>query len=300
MIAVNNFEDLISNKPEGSFVYHYLLKSYSYSSSGMRMNFGKRLKLTAGINSMGFNALQEVFLSGLQSFEFEYKNSQLGFYLGGEYTLHPNWYLSLAGHFIKGDYNYMAYTPDMMGMPDFSELSLDYNDYVFEGEIKHRFRTVQAGLSMNYSDLGDQTRFQPGIDITWYPAGNLNFYFNTHLDRLMPLDSVEEEDGWIFQGLAGFKIFSYLWMEAHAGVGRMTSWSEKSAYIVYNNQDPILQRVGGNLIIPDIINGLSLNFRYQLQQREHSWEIWDGNTIDEQISKKYLSNSIIGGLSWKF
>ncbi len=303
MVAMSGLDTLISYQPEGPMVDHYLLKNYSYVAGGLDFNFDERFALKVGINQMKFSALQEVSLMtqvGMQVFDFEHDNSQTGFYLGGEWTLNPNWYLGFAGHLIKGDYNSMDYISNaMMGQSQFNRIWFNYQDYVLEGSVKHRFRTVLAGFSASYFDLGDQPGVQTGLDLTWYPFGNLNLYLQAHSDRIMPLNTDEEEGTWVWQGLAGAKILPRLWIEAHAGAGQMAGWSEKSAYIVYNNQDPILLRSGLNLIVPDIVKGLSLTFRYQLQQREHSWDIYDlGDELSGTETEKYLSNSFIGGLSW--
>ncbi len=302
-VAMSGLDSLISYQPDGLKVDHYLLKKYSYVAGGLELNYGERFAMIMGLNQMKFSALQEVSLSsslGMQLYDSEYQNSQLGLYLGGEWTLNPNWYLGLAGHFIKGDFNYMDYKPAPMGMDQFTQERFEYKDFVVEGALKHRFRTVLAGLSASYYNLGNQPGVQTGLDLMWYPLGNLNLYLQAHTNRVIPLDTDEEEGNWVWQGLAGVKIFPHLWVEAHAGAGKMAGWSEKSAYIVYNNQDPILLRSGLNLIIPDITKGLSLTFRYQLQQREHLWEIDNGDIQTLTESKKYLSNSFIGGITWKF
>ncbi len=302
LVAINGMDSLISYQPEGPMVDHYLLKNYSYVAGGLDLNFGKRLAVKVGLNQMKFSALQEVLLVssfGTQLYDSVYQNSQLGVYIGGELTLKPNLYIGLASHFIKGDYNYMEYRAAPMGMDQFTQESFVYKDYVVEGAIKYRFRTVLAGFSASYFDLGNQPGVQTGLDLTWYPVGNLNLYFQAHADRVMPMDTNEDEGSWVWQGMAGVKFFSHLWLEAHVAAGEMAGWSEKSAYIVYNNQDPILLRSGLNLIVPDIVQGLSLTFRYQLQQREHSWGIYEGDDLLRTETKNYLSNSFIGGLTWK-
>ncbi len=303
-VAVMDLDSLINFQPEGFLVDHYLLKNYLYVSGGLELDFGERFTMRAGLNYMKFSALQQLSVPspvGMQIFDFDHQNTQTGLYLGGEWTLHPNWYLGLAGHFIKGDYNYMEYSPGMMmGQSQFARRWLNYRDFVLEGSLSHRFQTVQAGINASYFNLGDQSGTQTGLDITWYPFGNLNLYLQAHSDWVIPLETDEYEGSWVWQGMAGMKIFRYLWIEAHAGAGRMAGWSEKSAYIVYNNQDPILLRSGINIIIPDITKGFSLTFRYQLQQREHSWEIDKGEIEVLVETNKYLNNSIIGGVLWKF
>ena len=305
MVTTRQPDSLVSFKPVGPYVYQYLLKDYMYLSGGISKNMGPRFSITASVNHMRFNALQEGTIKNPeipfpQYFEWGHQNSQTGFYLGSEYLIKPGWTLGLAGHIIGGKFNYMRYNNQQgMGKELFTEWNIDYSDFVFFGRISRRVKTLEAGLAASLTDLGDITRFQPGIELNWYPLGNINFYLQANVDRIMPVEDLKDGD-WVFQGLAGFKAFSKLWLEAHAALGRMTGWTEKSAYIVYNNQDPILRRMGANIIIPEIIPGLSLTFRYQLQQREHSWSIFNGDELEGTETKKYLSNSLIGGITWKF
>jgi hypothetical protein len=298
-------DSLISFKPTGPYVYQYLIKDYMYLAGGISKNMGPRFNLTASINHMRFNTLQEGTIKDPvvpfpQYFEWDHQNSQTGIYLGSEYLIKPGWILGMAGHIIGGNFNYMRYNNRQgMGQSLFSEWNLNYSDYAFTGQINRRMRTMEASLTASLSDLGDILRFQPGIGLNWYPLGNVNLYLQAQVDRIMPMS--ENADGnWVLQGLAGMKIFSKLWIEAHVATGRMAGWSEKSAYIVYNNQDPILKRAGVNLMIPEIISGLSLTLRCQLQQREHSWQIYSGDELIEAPTKEYLSNSLIGGITWKF
>ncbi len=303
-VAVIDPDSLTSYQPEGLLVDHYLLNKYLYVSGGLKLDLGERFTMLAGLNYMKFSALQQLSVPspvGMQVFDFDHQNSQTGLYLGGEWALNPNWCLGYAGHFIKGDFSYKEYTPNMMmGQSQFASRWFNYRDYVLEGSLSYRFKTLRAGINASYFNLGDIAGTQTGLDLTWYPFGNLNLYLQAHSDWVMPLETGDYEGYLVWQGMAGMKIFRYLWLEAHAGAGRMAGWSEKSAYIVYNNQDPVLLRSGLNIIIPDIAKGLSLTFRYQLQQREHSWEI-DSGEIEPLIeTKNYLTNSIIGGITWTF
>lgn len=301
-VGLMGLDNFLSNQPGGSMVEHYLLKNYSYAAGGLDLSLGSRLSMTIGVNRMKFNALQEVAIFsqfGKQVYDSVFQNTQSGLYIGGEWTLNPDWFLGFAGHFIMGDYSNMNYRPAPMGMDQFTYESFTYSDYVIEGSISHRFENVMLGVNTSFRNLGDKESIQSGLELIWYPRGNLNLYVQTGLDRLIPLEN-SQEGNWVFQGLAGKKVFSKLWLEVHAASGRMAGWTEKSAYVVYNNQDPILLRGGLNLILPELIKGISLNFRCQLQQRQHSWEIATGNGQSHWETKEYFTNSLIGGISWKF
>ena len=83
-------------------------------------------------------------------------------------------------------------------------------------------------------------------------------------------------------------------------MGRMEGWAEEAASIVFNNQDPLTQRVGTTVIIPGIFKKITLTLSYQYQLREHSWEVYDGNILQEIQTSEYFTNSLIGGVIWNF
>jgi len=304
-VLIQDPDSLTAYNPSGPYVYHYLIKDYLYLAGGVSKNMGPRLNIIAAINHMRFDALQEVAITDPTKqfpryFSWEHQNQQTGFYIGTEYLIQHGLTFGLSANIIGGEFNYMRYNDRQgMDMEIFSEMQVSYSDYVVYADINRRFRTIMTKLSASISDLADIKRFQPGLGFTWYPMGNLNLYLHSQFDGIISLGS-DNDFSYVIQGLAGSKIFSKLWMEVHAASGSMSGWSEKSAYIVYNNQDPILYRLGTNLIIPDLFDRFSLTFRYQYQKREHAWEIYNGSQLEGTETKKYPSNSLIGGITWKF
>jgi hypothetical protein len=235
-----------------------------------------------------------------QYFSWDRKNQQTGIYLGSDLTVNPNWYFGLSGHLLMGDFSYYWFNGVRgQGQDLFSDYTSTYSDFVFNAELNRRFTNLHTRLIGSYSDLGNVERFQPGLMLTWYPFGNLNFYLQGQFDMILPMDT-DADQGIVFQSLTGFKVLPNLWLEAHAAFGRMEGWSEKSGYVVFNNQDPILSRSGINLLFPELISGLSLNFHFQLQTREHSWYMYNGDVLEGIETDIYLTTSLIGGLSWKF
>jgi len=74
---------------------------------------------------------------------------------------------------------------------------------------------------------------------------------------------------------AGRKLFGTTWLEGYYSFGEVTDYTEKGAWVVYNNYDPISARAGMNLMIYSVTRNLDLAVRYQWSSRISTWQLYD-------------------------
>ncbi len=106
----------------------------------------------------------------------------------------------------------------------------------------------------------------------------------------------------IFNQLIGFKISKKIWCETSFTYGDLQNTNESNAFVVYNLIDNIKLKGDINLILT-LNKHLGLSIRYQIQQRDNPYLVYsdESNTeIYDILRYTYITNNLIGGLTWNF
>ncbi len=290
--------DLKAYRPEAVLAHHYMVPTYSYVGVGLNLEPQKRLNLTMAANLLSFFAYQQFIIANNEPFEFDVPFDQRALYLAGNYYLGKGFSLTLAGQMLTATYPLMEWQGTNTG-GSYVEKGHFYRDLAFNGSLIKRFPFVTFALRADVNRFRDSTCTQAGADLTFYPAGNTDTYIRGEGTWVMKKQ--DKSGRLVAQGIIGRKIFKSVWMEGYYSYGLIRNYSEKSAYIVYNNFDPIKSRAGINLLVNGITRNLDLAIRYQWSKRTTSWQFYDSSgDFDQDFELKYPMHSIIGGLTWRF
>ncbi len=167
--------------------------------------------------------------------------------------------------------------------------------------ITKDFSIFISGLSASYSNLNGLRQTQLGWSLTYFPLNNDNFYGTTAIIALFEGD----DSRMIFSQSLGGKIFPRLWITGSLVIGDLTNANLSNGYIIYNNSDKVLYRLGTSLSYL-VGKHLELSLIYQFFEKE-STTIYYQNNVKPQdrtfypVSKtnEYNTNTIIGGITWK-
>jgi hypothetical protein len=121
-----------------------------------------------------------------------------------------------------------------------SSTDTSYTNYVLSLAVNKDLGNFNAGINGTYARLWDQNHYQVGASISWYPLGNTNLYTHSTFNfQLEPLRT-----NFIFEQMAGGKIYKNGWLEGFITLGELKNYNEKNAYLVYNQVYPVKLRFG--------------------------------------------------------
>ena len=140
--------------------------------------------------------------------------------------------------------------------------------------------------------------------MTYFPLGNLNFYGTTSVTGFFQGKSKRL----LLSQVLGAKITPWMWGEANFYLGNYTNANIFNGSIVYNSSDIIDYRGGATLIffvgrhiqlslIYQYFRKESLQYYYVKTQDPATSEV---NEIQQTKNNPYHTNTIIGGITWKF
>ncbi|MEI7898127.1 MAG: hypothetical protein WCJ26_13895 [bacterium] len=187
----------------------------------------------------------------------------------------------------------------------FSQKDTSFNNYVAALEITKDFGLFKAGLSGSWSNLNNKKQKQVGVSLTYFPLGNLNFYGTTAVTGFFQ----GKNKRLLLSQILGAKITSWLWGEVNFYYGDYTNANIFNGSIVYNNSDIIDYRGGATLIFAVSKHiQLSLIYQYFRKESEQIYYIKTPDTsnpgtfkeIPQTKNNPYNTNTIIGGITWKF
>lgn len=292
-----NAAELRAYVPDEELSQVYLVPGYWYFSAGINLEAGKRFSASVSTNIISFTAVQQFQIQNLAVLSFDVPYDQRSVYLAGSYYLGKGFHLSAAGQALSYTLPLYHWVPGDTG-GEYVLGATDYTDLSFNVSLTKRFPYVTVGMGADANRFKNHWYRQAQASLTVYPAGNVNTYLNiggTWLsDSLNPAGSV------IAHVNAGRKLFRNLWLEGDYYYGDIRNYSEKSAYVVFNNFDLIRKRMGINLLAFQVLPHLDLSVRYQYTLRAATWQIYKNSKYIRDLQKDYPVHSIVGGLTWRF
>ncbi|MEI7980247.1 MAG: hypothetical protein WCI71_01250 [Bacteroidota bacterium] len=205
----------------------------------------------------------------------------------------------------KNTINNTEYTfPFKRTIYSITEIDTSFCNYVAGITFTRDFNLFTLGLFGSWSDLNGKNQAQAGWSLTYFPLGNLNLYENTTITGFFQ----GSDSRILLSQVLGGKITPWLWAEGTLLWGDYTNANISNGAIVFNNSDKIRYRVGANLIF--ILSGhiqLSLTYQYYRKEFQQLYYIMttdtvSGNSVALPQTKlyPYSTNTIIGGITWKF
>ena len=201
-----------------------------------------------------------------------------------------------AVHWINDRYSLISTT--------YTRKDTSYNNFVAALNISKDLGRFTVALNGSWSDLNGKTQIQAGASLVYYPLGNLNFYGATTVTGFFQGKTKRLLLGQVL----GAKFTTWLWGEANFYYGDFTNANIFNAAIVYNNSDKMDYRAGANLVF---VLGrhiqLSLIYQYFRKESQQIYYIRTQGPDPTQVREiqqikynPYNTNSIIGGVTWKF
>ena len=236
-------------------------------------------------------------VKGLKVSIDNYTLNQYEYYINSDIQLTHGLKLTPAFHYLHVGFSNIKYdTTKNIGIVT-TQTTL--NNYVASLAIAKDYKYIGLGLFATYSNLNNLNQLIFGGILNYFPNGNLDQYFTTTISYIKEKNNVNgTPTRWVFDQLAGTKLFSKLWGEASVTFGDLTNFNEKNALIVFNTADNIKFKAGASLLY--MLNShLELSLRYQFQTRDNNYLKYTSATTITYTQTNYINNSILGGIKWK-
>ena len=290
--------DLKATSPEAPISHHYLVPAYSYIGAGLNLNPHKRAQITVAVNQLRFFALQYFTLTGSDPIEYEVPFDQKAFYAAGSWYFGKGFTGTVAGQVLSATYPLMEWKQTSAN-GSYVEVPYFYRDRAFHASLAKQFPWAVVALRGDLNRFSGRRFIQGGADLTLYPAGNTNTWLRGEVTLVS--DTTPTTPRYVSTISAGRKLFGTTWLEGYYSFGEVTDYTEKGAWVVYNNYDPISARAGMNLMIYSVTRNLDLAVRYQWSSRISTWQLYDSAGGDiGTFNKNYHMHSITGGITWRF
>ncbi|MFO7617403.1 MAG: hypothetical protein R6V75_09140, partial [Bacteroidales bacterium] len=272
--------------------------AYSYIGAGLNLNPHRRLYITLAANQLRFFALQYFTLEGSEPIEYEVPFDQKALYAAATWYFGRGFSGTVASQVLSATYPLREWK-QTSPTGNYEEVPYYYRDIALHASLAKQFPWATLALRSDWNRFRGSRYIQGGADITLYPAGNTN----TWLRGVATVISGRKAAGprYVTTLSAGRRLFGSAWLEGFYSFGEIINYSENSAWVVYNNYDPISARAGVNLLIYNITRNLDLALRYQWSSRTSTWQLYDSNgTYTGDFEKGYQMHSMTGGIIWRF
>jgi hypothetical protein len=255
----------------------------------------------------------------IETGDYEYSLHQNSAYLRPGIILGKGWSIVPAIHYIHfntkkvvirdnsrriQDTAYYVASTDFVSFFQYDRTDLQlaavdiYDDlFVISLGISKRVSVFDLSMLGSWSNLYGRSQFQYGINLAYYPLGNLRLYGNTNIKGF----TEDSDTRVVYSQMVGGKLLGFLWAEAFGTFGNLKGTNESDAFVVYNITDDIDLKTGLNLIFV-LSPAVSITLRYQyLQKTGFRYTYGQGSNPGEKIQDlEYINQSIIGGLKWIF
>ncbi len=284
-----------------------------------------------GLDSLGFvpdhiNSLQyendyfyKRFFFNKHTVSGDINNQQISFYLNLNYYPWPGVKVTPAINLLRinstqvdANINYEHYI-DTTYLDKFTGLwhtalidsSYDYTisktdtsfyDYAFSLAVSKEIGMFTLGINGTYSRMYGEKIYQIGATLAWYSIGNTNFYTISTLNFLKN----KRSKTYVFEQLVGGKIYKNGWLEGFVTFGELVNYTEKNAYLVYDQPYSYTKRMGITFY-PYVGKHLELMvmFRNQMVGIFYTTSTL-GQSQPVTLNQPYSYSSLLTGIKWKF
>jgi hypothetical protein len=185
----------------------------------------------------------------------------------------------------------------------FNQKDTSFSNWVASLTITKDLGIFNLGLSGSWSNLNDNDQIQAGLQLTYYPLGNLNLYGTTAVTGFFQ----GNQNRLLLSQVLGAKVTPWFRLEGDFYYGDYTNANIFNGSVVYNNTGIIDYRAGASLVFT--VNKhiyLSLIYQYFRKESEQIYYIKTEDPVTKEIKEiqqtknnPYNTNTIIGGITWK-
>lgn len=295
LLGLKSFPNLYNEKE--------LQKGITYFDIGLMHQIGKNLKVFQCYNNISAFYTEQLLEKSMGQREYDTKTVQDEYYLDLNFNLGKAWNLVTALHYmyVRSEDVRLRYDSSVNPwIPNYDLVRTPENDFVALLALTKYIGHFRIGLKNSISNMNSATQVQNTAEIIFYPLGNLNLYTITNATVFSNKDWGRKfKSSGILDQMLGWKITDNLWMETGYTFGYIYNFNELDGFIVFNNNDRILNRFSVNLISP-VSKHIQLSIRYQYYNQELATLFY---TFPKEYSTIITNNSnhkIVGGLRWTF
>ena len=175
-------------------------------------------------------------------------------------------------------------------------VSLRYvsNEIVLFSGIHKDIGNFKLGFKASIGNLYKNFQFQPGLDFTYYPFANTNFYFSIFVDYKVEKDNAQWSNSPIIRPVLGVKLFN-IYFEPSYTFGQIINYVDKEALVIYNDND-VMKNLFEITVFTYLFKGkLSVFVKYQNYIKTNTYFL---NNIEQSVD--YLNQTYTGGIKWNF
>jgi len=294
--SYNNFNDKNKNSNSNSnkFIYEerQRILNNTYYHVGLNIILTKNMSLYNGYNNILLNNKKYVIYS-INDTLIKYKSFQNEYYGSLSLLLKRNLKVVGSYHYIDVRSKNIFVTYDnFMYKTTNEDVRIDNN--VISLSLEKTVNKLVSGINFVNSHINNKTQYQYGGFVVYYPSGNLNSYIGYNFS----LHEENKNTSFINNVFVGGMLISKfkLWGELNYTEGDIYNYSEKNAFVVYNMQEIIKNRLNVSIILP-VNKKLELSLRYYYSKREGQEIVYDNVLHDKKMY--YYNNLILSGIKWK-
>ena len=161
------------------------------------------------------------------------------------------------------------------------------------------------GINGTSSRIMDKKINQFGASLSWFPFGNTNLYtlssftYQVENNTTTPKQNGNATNKTIFEQMVGGKLYKQGWIEGYITFGEIKNFTDKYAYLVYNQVYPIKSRIGITFY-PYIGRHLELMLMYRYEKMGLYLTTTSADTQSLVTNPDCNTSIVSSGVKWKF
>ncbi len=259
--------------------------------------------------------------------EKEFRNQQKSFYLSLNYYPVPGLKITPAFHILHINAQRVFAVQTQTALSDtawynkydtswhtFDYTAYDYEittsdtsyyDHVISLSVSKEMGRFCAEINGTSSRIMDKKINQLGASLSWYPFGNTNLYAHSSFTYQIENDiATTTQNGssttkTIFEQMVGGKLYKQGWIEGYITFGEIKNFTDKYAYLVYNQVYPIKSRIGITFY-PYIGRHLELMLMYRYEKMGLYLTTTSADTQSLVTNPDCNTSIVSSGVKWKF
>ncbi len=254
---------------------------------------------------------------------FQYHMTQHEAYLSVSVVLPKGFRIRPAFHFLNVSYNninvhhsqqtiqdtarFLRNPPRYLFIPfvkitdSYSQSDTSFSNYLGSLAIDWDIKIFRLTLSGSISNLNARTQTQGGLSLTYFPLGSARFYGTSAATAFFE----GGKSRLIFQQTLGGEVLKRLWIEGSLIYGDLSNANLSNGYLVYNITDTFNYGAGATLSYY-FSKHWGISFTYQFFSKESTTTYMlpnpegPGRPVPATTISNYYTNTLIGGIKWKF
>lgn len=282
------------NQPDASYNVLDYQEAVNYWGLSNYFQFNSGFSLGISYSRLNFLIETRIFDEGNFITE-DYKISQYNIAVLPEFTIGTKWQIKPVLSLSSNKGYPFSVVDTINGKKVFGFWNYKEYNSLFGVNAYRHIKNIKLGFNAGISNYSKRHQIQAGLNLTYYPFGNLNLY--SYSEATLKVDS--RKKNYIFRQMVGFKTFSKLWVEGGVLYGELKNYNDIGlgyGYNIADNMDMILY----TKLIFTVSNSVSFFVEGQYVQK---YTFRKDDFIDkEQIETRidYDQWNIEGGLIWKF